>query len=82
MTTARIAVSHATVVITNPAVAACLTLVQPAQSNAREGFHKRVPAVFGLEVQNAPRIRFAAVETAFRVVQISMSMEINAKTTA
>ena len=75
MTAARIAVSHATVVITNPAVAACLTLVQPAQSNAREGFHKRVPAVFGLEVQNVVRIRFAAAVRVNLAQVVSMFRE-------
>ena len=82
MTAARIAVSPATMVITNPAVAAYLTLVQTTQRNAQEEYHRLVPAAYGLEVQNALRIRSAAVETAFRVVQISMSMEIHAKTTA
>ena len=82
MTAARIAVSPATMVITNPAVAAYLTLVQTTQRNAQEEYHRRVPVAYGLEVQNALRIRSAAVETAFRVVQISMSLEINAKTTA
>ncbi len=82
MTAARPAVSHATMDITNPAVAVCLITAQTVILTAREEYHRRVPVAYGLEVQNALRIRSAAVETAFRVVQISMSMEINAKTTA
>ena len=82
MTAARIAVSPATMVITNPAVAAYLTLVQTTQRNAQEEYHRLVPAAYGLEVQNALLIRFAAVEAVQRVHLVSMFIRILAKTIA
>ncbi len=82
MTAARLAVSPATMVITNPAVAAYLTLVQTTQRNAQEEYHRLVPAAFGPEAPNVVRIRSAVTETAFRVVLISIFMEIHVKTTA
>ena len=75
-------ISHAIVVIMNPGVAVYLTIVQMAQNNAREEFHRHVPVAYGQVAQNAVQIRFAMAVPAVHVVQTSMYMAIHAKTTA
>ena len=75
-------VSHATTDIMNLVVAVYLTIVQMAQNNAREEFHRRVPVAYGQVAQNAVQIRFAMAVPAVHVVQTSMYMAIHAKTTA
>ena len=82
MTTARRVVIHAIVVITNPATAVLSMNVQTVQNDAMSEFRKRVQAAYGRAVQNVHQIRFAVVEAAPRVVQISMFMEIPVKLTA
>ena len=76
---ARLVVSHATAVTTNPAELVSRINVQMAQNNAREGFRRRVQAAYGRAVQNVRQIRSAVAEAALRVVQISIYMAIHAK---
>jgi hypothetical protein len=57
-------------------------IVQMAQSNAREEYHRRVPVVYGLVAQSVLQIRFVAEVIVQHVHPVSMFMKILAKTIA
>ena len=81
-TAAQHAASHVMMASISLVMAVFLMIVQMAQSNAREEFHKRVPAAYGPEAQSVLLIRFVAAEAVRLVLLVSMSIRIPAKTIA
>ena len=80
-TAAHRAVLYAIMVITNLAIPVYPINVQMVQRNVREEYRRHVPAVYGVVLRNAHRMRFVMAVIARLVRTISMFMAIHVKIT-